>query len=796
MTRLERVLLLAVALAVLAWDVWTVRSNGASWDFGREQRDYYNLLIDGWLDGQLSMKVDVPAELLAVKDPYDPQQRPPGLALHDATLYKGKYYLYFGAAPMVVLMLPFRVVTGVDLPLPVAELMFVYGAFLAAAGLWLRVRQRYFPETGTAVSGLALLVLGIASLGPVLLRRPHMWELPIGAGYCFSMLALWAVFEALHAERSRRRWYATAGLCLGLAIASRPTYLVSTPLMLVPLLWWWSQRRQVPWREAVAGVVPLAVVGALMALHNYLRFENPLQFGQAYQLSLDYESKMAHFGLGYVGFNGWRYFFSAAQWLEYFPFIQPAVLPPKPTGFGGHDDVFGVLTNLPVAWLALAAPLALWRRDAAERGPLLAWLGAVSLLFFAMAGMMLCFFGSLARYQLDFTPTLMLLASVGVLALERLAKMGWWLVRAAWRSLWGGLAVVSVVFAMLFSLQLNRHLAEWNPDGYRDVARWANTVPAAWQWIKGERPGAWELNVRLAEGGVGRIETLMSIGEGTAVDRIFVRTLESGLTQWGWMREGVPEVASAPLTLSRTEPVRVRLLLGALLPPETHPWYGSGDVEQARRVSRILRIEVNGAVVVQTFRRFDRVAGGRVRVGAKSLGNMGHPRFTGEMISSQRVPLRFGDVAAVMPGVERSAEHDTIELALRFPLNRSGSRDPLIVTGATGEGDFFGVEYLDDARVRFFFDHWGSGLLTSEPLRIDFQQEHRVLVQMPWLAMKRANGIEREGVLAVAVDGGAVWRQRVRGFATDAEEIAVGENWIGGSSCGERFRGVLREVRR
>src|ERR1039457_4253716 len=194
----ERVLLLTVALVVLVFDVWTVRSSGDAWHFGEKQNDYYNLLIDGWLDGQLNLKVDVPAALLALPDPYDPRQRPVGLGLHDASFYRGKYYLYFGVAPVVTLMLPFRVLTRIDLPQPVAAIVFVYGGFLASAAVWLRIRRKYFSESGACTSALCVLALGLAALGPVLLRRPHVWELPISAGYCFAMLTLLCVGESLH----------------------------------------------------------------------------------------------------------------------------------------------------------------------------------------------------------------------------------------------------------------------------------------------------------------------------------------------------------------------------------------------------------------------------------------------------------------------------------------------------------------------------------------------------------------------------------------------------------------------
>ena len=460
--RFEGILISALCVVVGWFYVWTVRSNGDEWKFGTEQRDYYNLLLDGYLDGQLHMKVEVPPELLKLKDPYDPNLRPPGLGLHDASFYKGKYYVYFGVAPIVVLMLPFRLITGSDLPQGVAALVFVYAGFLASVALLLAVRRRYFPKAGTLITAAVVLVLGMASLGPVLLRRPHMWELPIGAGYCFAMLALLCVWRSLHAARglattwpgrSGAAWFGAAGLCLGLAVGSRPTYLVAIPLLTAPVVWWWRQGKRFPWRAAVCALGPLAVIGVAMAWHNYARFDDPLQFGQAYQFSLDYESKMAHFRASHVPFNVWRYFFSAAQWSPYFPFISPADLPPKPPGFGGHDDVYGILRNLPVGWLALLAPLALWRREPADRGTLGAWLGAAALLFGAMAGILVFFFGSLARYQSDFTPALMVLAGVGALAAERwLGAIGGAAARNTTRITVLGLAGVSVGFAVLFSL--------------------------------------------------------------------------------------------------------------------------------------------------------------------------------------------------------------------------------------------------------------------------------------------------------------------------------------------------------
>ena len=56
---------LAGVCALIGWFYgWTARPEGVSWNFGQRQTDYYNLLVDGFLDGHLYMKVEVPAVLL------------------------------------------------------------------------------------------------------------------------------------------------------------------------------------------------------------------------------------------------------------------------------------------------------------------------------------------------------------------------------------------------------------------------------------------------------------------------------------------------------------------------------------------------------------------------------------------------------------------------------------------------------------------------------------------------------------------------------------------------------------
>lgn len=794
----ERLLVAGLALLVAAFQLWTLRSTNAPLHFGQEQRDYYNLLLDGWLDGQLHLKVEVPAALRALDNPYDPALRPPGLGLHDASYYQGRYYLYFGVAPVVTLLLPFRLLTGTDLPQPVAVLVFVYGAFLASVALWRAIQRRHFPTASLGVTAATVLVLGLANSGLLLLRRPDMWELPIAGGAFYAVLMLGCVWRSLQPGGRAGAWFAAAGLCLGLAIASRPTYLLASPCLLPPLLAWWRDGRRLPWRQAGCAVLPLAVVGGLMAWHNFARFGDPLQFGQAYQFSLDYESKQPHFGLHYVPFNLRAHFLAAAEWSRYFPFIAMADLGPTPAGYTVHrGDVYGLLANLPLTALALLAPFALWRRPAAERRALGAWLATAGLLCALAAGVMLSFFSALARYQVEFAPTFTLLALVGLLAVERwlatIARPAW---RRSGRALWGAAAVMTVLFGILNSLQYDRLLPEQNPRLHRELARTLNRIPAAWERLSGREHGPLEFTLRLPAERRAGDETLLSVGDPPQVDRVFLRVRPDGRCHFGLARPGRPELLGEALTLDAAATHQVRVSIGSLLPPAAHPFFSGWDEAALARAVRQVRIEVNGVPVLSGHDRFLATAAGRVRLGARALGHAAAPRFRGEIGGARRVPLLPAALAGRAPF---EGPGDTLRLRVRLPAGHTGEREPLVVTGTAGAGDLLLVEYLDGGRIRFALDHWGSPLRHGPPVAAAAGGEHEIDVSLGSLQSvpdATLAGIRPPERVRVRLDGVVVWEETIQLYPAEAGEIHVGRNPLGGTSAGAAFTGEVLEVTR
>ena len=416
---------------------------------------HYNLLVEGFQRGQLNLNKTPPPELGQLADPYDPvtnERYRLGGGLHDMSFYRGRLYLYFGVTPALVLFWPWAALTGRYLFHRYAVAVFCAAGFLAAAAMLAALRRRYFPEAGAGVLAAGVLALGLAAGAPIMLQRAEFWEVAVSCGYALFMLALGAVWRALHDPARRPAWLAAASLALGLALGARPSLLFGTAIVLIPVWRAWRDRpagaRRPPWGLLAAALGPLVLCGLALLLYNQRRFGNPFEFGERYQLAGDRQDVAGHFSPRYLGFDFWVYFLAPAQWSAHFPFVGAIVPPPLPPGHAPIEDPYGLLTNIPLTWLALAAPLA-WRgRAAADRAALRGFLGSVALGFGSSALVLCLFYGTCSRYEVEFLPELVLLAVVGVLALER-ATAGRPRGRLAVRVGWSLLLAGSIAFNLL-----------------------------------------------------------------------------------------------------------------------------------------------------------------------------------------------------------------------------------------------------------------------------------------------------------------------------------------------------------
>jgi len=577
---------LLVSAAALLWVVNGVAALENAPGYGGH---YYESLVDGFLKGQTSLSIEPSPELLKLPDPYDPR-RNFAYRLSDATLYHGKYYIYYGPTPAVVLMLPWRVLTGSHIPERIACVVF---ATLALGGLGLLlsgVRDRHFPGlSGWVLAGIVLIAMHAAWL-PVTLRRPGFWELPHAA----ALACLWWSLFFLWRCRSGgggAGWALALGASLALLLGSRPSYLFAAGVIaLVAVVPAGARSAGAPrWRAALALACTLGLGGALLLWYNYARFGKFGEFGQSYQLFSGGQEHASHFSAAFVAFNAWLYLGSLPDLSPYFPFVKPVWPGELPSGYLFLEEMHGVCFGLPVLFAGWAAVAWAWRRrrTAAFR-PEVSVVVAGAATSLLAAAVLVGLEAASSRYITELTGGWTVVAALGLMVIFAPPVPG---PAAAWRRPLRLLAVLTsawtVAYVWLASFEHGELFRYSNPAAYSAMARPLNR-PSLWvsRW-EGREFGPVELTVALAPFQGPDSSTLLASGRPSMMNRLLLHRIDAGHAELELLQNDSVVAELARLETSGTE-LRVRVFAPWLYPPVDHPYWDTWRDPAERRERQTL----------------------------------------------------------------------------------------------------------------------------------------------------------------------------------------------------------------
>ena len=132
---------LAILLVITAY-VWFI--SFGSWSKWPVTSNYYDQLATAFEHGSLSLEIKPNQTLVALPDPYDPSARAGLNYPKDVSLYKGKYYLYFGPVPALILSIIKRI--GLLNKFGDQDIVFVFvsGIFIFQSLMILKIWKRFF----------------------------------------------------------------------------------------------------------------------------------------------------------------------------------------------------------------------------------------------------------------------------------------------------------------------------------------------------------------------------------------------------------------------------------------------------------------------------------------------------------------------------------------------------------------------------------------------------------------------------------------------------------------------------
>jgi hypothetical protein len=724
-----------------------------------EHAEIYGLLARGFLRGQLSLDVEPPPELIQAANPYDPAQRPKVPYPHDASLYHGRFYAYFGPAPALLAYTPWRALTGRDLPTPWAVLGFATLAFLALVSLFRAVADEAYPDAPSSLRLAAILALGSTSMLLPLVRRPAVYEAAIAAGAAAMLWALYAAWRGRHPARQIQGglW---CGLLLGVAIASRPTFgLAALPAWMI--LSGTAEGRNVTlrWHRGVtAAVIGGGAVVSLLLIYNYARFGSPFEFGQKYQLASLNENTVQHFGLRFLRTQAWLYLLSPLQWSAFFPFVAVMPLTARPEGFGMHELSFGLLTNLP--FLGLAAWTYAQAGRQRTRNPIAAPLliGLVAAL-----GPMLLYYYSTIRYQTEFAVWIALAAALGALEFGR----GRYQRALIWVLSLAASGVVALVCVQAYE-----------PDPYRlsrfiePLARIMNKPARAWRDIHGLAPGPVVFDLAPGQPAPTTDRFLLRVeGPANEAESLLIGPSTNGGTRLIVRREGSARgEASVELpTLPPESAGSLVVSLSSLYPHNESEMEGNLTPAAFRSLKHWVRIDYHGLHLMALAVPPLEWQTERVLARTEDLAGAGWPAYA-RIKAVHRAPPT--------PVLAPAEPWGGVRITWRPLGGEAGQSLPLGATGQAGEANFLFLRTEPNHTIRFGYDHWGKPLVLSPPITLDAEPEQTIEFWMPSLVSDRL-----ATPLVVYVNGKRVWSIRVPFFPATAPERFILRNPIGGSSC-------------
>lgn len=262
--------------------------NGVEHDF----RNQYELLTESILNGHLYLDVEVDQKLLQLENPYDMDSRAEAKVQYiwDCAFYNGHYYVYFGVVPVFLVFIPYWLLTGKMLITYQATQIFVSIFICGMFATFYLLAKRFFPKTPYSVylmMSTAFSLVGIwYSIG-----HPALYCTAITAGMCLEIWSIFFFVKAVWVDQSEKKSTLSAfigGLFGALVFGCRPPIAIAN-LLVLPMLVVYLKNRKLNVKlllRLLFLTTPYIVVGILLMLYNYARFQNPFEFGSSYQLTL------------------------------------------------------------------------------------------------------------------------------------------------------------------------------------------------------------------------------------------------------------------------------------------------------------------------------------------------------------------------------------------------------------------------------------------------------------------------------------------------------------------------------
>lgn len=326
----KQMLIVAAAVVLLTGMAWKLAHVNpvcvlSPWPHHKQ----YQELAEAMAEGHCYLDFEPSEGLLNTPNPYDTiYLQANGIDYRaDYAYFEGKYYVYFGVVPELLLYLPCYLLTGHHLPNYIAVFLFYSGFILAVFALFREIVRRWFPRTPFFLYLMVSSLTVCAGNYLFVIARPDLYDTPIMAANMFTAAGLWLWIRGKYtlSAKGRKVYYFLGSLSMALVAGCRPQMLLFS-FLAIPLFWEEVvEKRELfgkknLWDTACL-CIPYLLVAAGIMYYNAVRFGSPFDFGASYSLTSNDMTKRG-FNLSQALLGLWHYFFRLPVVGSDFPYLQ------------------------------------------------------------------------------------------------------------------------------------------------------------------------------------------------------------------------------------------------------------------------------------------------------------------------------------------------------------------------------------------------------------------------------------------------------------------------------------------
>ena len=245
------------------------------------------LQTESIINGKIKL-LEIPSkELKNMENPYDNIKRDELKIdyLYDVAYYNGNYYNYFGIAPIITLILPFRIVTGMYTHTYIFNLIYIFISFFALYLLYDKLINRYIEKITLFNYYLGFYSIIFASNILTLLRGAK-YDIVVTCGIAFLLISINLAISVSENSKLKIIKLVLLGITTALIVLSKPNLIVYYVLILFFYLIGLKEldtKQKI--KKSLCVIIPLGIFAIVQMFLNYIRFDNIFEFGAKYQLT-------------------------------------------------------------------------------------------------------------------------------------------------------------------------------------------------------------------------------------------------------------------------------------------------------------------------------------------------------------------------------------------------------------------------------------------------------------------------------------------------------------------------------